>query len=518
MSHHLDELLEGIPVLASRGPLQRSVAGVTIDSRAATEGDVFFALVGQQTDGHRFAAAALARGAGTVVGQNPPPEDLPDGATWVQVADTRTALARAAARVHGDPSASLTLVGVTGTNGKTTVCYLLEALLRAAGAEPGVLGTVSVRYAGRERASALTTPEAPDLQRTFSEMRQAGVTHVAMEVSSHAIDLRRTEACRFAVGVFTNLSRDHLDYHGDLERYGAVKERFLVEDLPAGGRALGAAINLDDPFGRRFAARVAVPVVGYSAGGATEAAVRAESLAVTIDGVTMDVATPRGPLALRSPLVGRHNAENVLAAVAAAEILGLPHEAVRAGIAGLRSVPGRLETVPNDDGIAVAVDYAHTDDALDNVTRALKPLTEGRLVTVFGCGGDRDRTKRPVMGAVAVRNSDLVVVTSDNPRTEDPEAIVRDILPGVLAAGGQPIAEDTLGAATTGVVVEVDRRAAIHLAIAAARPGDTVLIAGKGHEDYQIVGTTKHPFDDREVARDALEARRARSTLGGSRT
>jgi UDP-N-acetylmuramyl-tripeptide synthetase len=508
LSHTLRDLLAGATIGAVRGSLDRPVAGVTIDSRAVAPGDVFFALAGQKQDGYRFAADAVARGAAAVVGERPPPAG-DDGATWVQVADARRLLAPAAARAYDDPSAELTLVGVTGTNGKTTICWLLESLFRAAGRSSGVLGTVSVRYAGRDVPAALTTPEAPELQRTLRAMRDAGVSHVAMEVSSHAIDLGRTAACRFAVGVFTNLTRDHLDWHGDLEAYGSVKERWLVQHLAEGGGARGAAVNLDDPWGRRIAAKLRVPLVGYSARGAVDAAVRATALSVTLDGLALTVETPRGPLALRSPLVGQHNAENVLAAVASAELLGLPHAAVQAGIADLRVVPGRLERVDNDLGFAIAVDYAHTDDALDNVTRALKPLTAGRLITIFGCGGDRDRTKRPLMGGVAVRNSDLVVVTSDNPRTEDPHAIVADILPGVDAAGGARLAPADLPDAARGVVVEVDRRRAIHLAVAAARPGDAVLIAGKGHEDYQVVGTTKHHFDDREVARDALAARAA---------
>ena len=500
----LHEVLSAVDVLDATGNLETHVRHVHIDSRDVRAGDLFVALRGGLADGHEFVDQALAQGAAAVLAMTPAPEDFP--APWIRVADTRDALPHVAAALYRAPSRSLRLVGVTGTNGKTTVGYLLESVIAAAGHDVGVFGTVSVRYSGREVAASLTTPEAHTLQATLRAMVDAGVSHAVMEVSSHAIDQKRAVACHFAAGVFTNLSRDHLDFHGDVESYAAVKEGWLVDDLPEGGLARGAAINLDDEVGRRIAGRLRVPLMGYSRAGHPDAAVRARELSCDIDGIRMSVETPRGVLPIASPLLGHHNAENILATIAAAELLDLPHTAIREGIAELACVPGRLEPVPNRRKFTALVDYAHTDDALDNVTRALQPLKRGRLITVFGCGGDRDRTKRPAMGAVAVRNSDITVVTSDNPRTEDPAAIVRDILPGLTDSDAPELCAGDLDSAERGYFVEVDRRTAIRLAVSAAQPGDTLLVAGKGHEDYQIIGRTKTHFDDREEIAAALAA------------
>ena len=490
------------------GSEEVSISGIAIDSRVVRRGDLFAALPGSHTDGLQYAGAAVAAGAHAVLAQVPPPPSLlplPPHLAWLQADCPRTALAALAAAFFGHPSRSLTLVGVTGTNGKNTVCYLLESIFGAAGFSAGALGTVSVRFAGRERSSPLTTPEAHELQRTLAEMVAAGVTHVAMEVSSHAIEQRRSAHCCFTTGLFTNLSRDHLDYHGDLATYAAAKQRLFDEDLPACA-ARGVTINLDDAVGRAIAASTPLPVVGFTLRpeGPPEAAVRVAELSYDIDGGRIVLATPRGRLALSTPLLGRHNIENVVSAASVCELLDLPHEAVIRGVAALKAVPGRLERIETDNGVAVLVDYAHTDDALANVTQALAPLTRGRLITVFGCGGDRDRTKRPVMGRVAARNSDIMVVTSDNPRTEEPHAIIDEILPGLREAGAAELPWDAIATAARGFVVEVDRRRAIEAAVRIARPGDTVLVAGKGHEDYQIIGHERQHFDDREVLREAL--------------
>ncbi len=496
--------LSEIEFLSSVGDLQVPVANVQIDSREVQPGDLFVALRGGLADGHDYIERAVAHGAVAVLAMETAPADFP--VAWVQVADSRAALPLVAAALHRFPSRDLTLVGVTGTNGKTTVGYLLESVVAAAGRQVGVFGTVSVRFGGKEVAASLTTPEAHSLQSTLRAMVDNGVTHAVMEVSSHAIDQKRTVASHFAAGVFTNLSRDHLDFHGDVASDAAVKERWLVEQLPDGGLARGAAINLDDEVGRRIASRLQVPLMGYSRSGSADAAVRARSLTCDINGICMEVETPRGLLDIKSPLLGRHNAENILATIAASELIDLPHGAIREGVARLTCVPGRLEPVPNDRGFTALVDYAHTDDALDNVTRALQPLKHGRLITLFGCGGDRDRTKRPAMGEVAMRNSDIAIVTSDNPRTENPDAIVADILPGIAPLGADELSAETIADAQRGYLVEVDRRRAIRLAVQAARPGDTLLVAGKGHEDYQIVGRTKTHFDDREEIAAAIAA------------
>ncbi len=476
------------------------VTGVTHDSRAVEPGMIFIAVRGQRVDASTFAGDAVRRGAMAIVSDAPAPEGI--SVPWLPATDVRLAMAELAAAVYGHPSEALTVVGVTGTNGKTTTTYLLAAVFDAAGLPCGRLGTVTVRTGprpGDEIDASHTTPEAPDVQRLLREMVTRGCRACAMEVSSHALVLRRVDALRFSAAIFTNLTRDHLDFHGDMASYFEAKRR-LFDLLPAGAPAI---INIDDPRGAELAARVSRPV---TFGVHKQADVRPEAVQLSLDGLAFQVTTPAGPLAVRSSLVGWPNVYNILGVIATATALGVPREAIEAGLSGLDGVPGRFQVVSGStDDVRVVVDYAHTDDALKNLLETARPLTHGRLITVFGCGGDRDRTKRPLMGAVAARLSDLVVLTSDNPRSEDPARIIEDIRRGI-AAPADPAAPRR---ATTPVLVHVDRRVAIEQAIRASRAGDVILIAGKGHEKTQTIGARTLPFDDVEVARAALSQRRA---------
>ncbi len=476
-----------------------AVTGVTHDSRAVAPGSVFVAIRGEKLDGARFAQEAARRGAAAVVAESPRPEGL--SVPWFAVPDARLALSALAAVFYRRPSDALTVVGVTGTNGKTTSSYLMASIFDAAGRPCGRMSTTTVRVApgpGGENDAAHTTPEASDVQRLLREMADAGCRACAMEVSSHALMLSRVADVRFAAAIFTNLTRDHLDFHGDMQHYFAAKRR-LFDMLPAGAPAI---INLDDPRGAELAAG-RPSVLTYALDRAAD--VRARHLQSTLEGLAFEADTPRGAVAIRSPLVGRPNAFNILGVVAAAVALGLPTEAIEAGIARLERVPGRFQVVSGSaDDVRVIVDYAHTDVALKNVLETARPLTQGRLITVFGCGGDRDRTKRPLMGAVAARLSDFVILTSDNPRTEDPNRILDEIKLG-LAPAPEPGAPPR---SATPWVADVDRRRAIEQAVRAAKPGDLVVVAGKGHEKYQIIGDRTLAFDDVEVAQAALVERR----------
>jgi UDP-N-acetylmuramoyl-L-alanyl-D-glutamate--2,6-diaminopimelate ligase len=501
----LDDLIAATTARApslglARPGVASAVSSVTYDSRQVTRGSLFVALKGHQADGTAFARDAITRGAVAIVAETPAPAGT--AVTWLQVRDARLALAALSASYYGNPSESLVLVGITGTNGKTTTACLLQSVFEAAGIRCGRIGTVGHRIGGREIEAARTTPEAPDLQRMLREMVAEGSGACAMEVSSHALVLRRADFLHFAAAVFTNLTRDHLDFHRDMEDYFQAKRR-LFELLPAG--AFGIA-NLDDPRGAAFAA-AAGQAVTYAID--TPADVRPGPLSLSLDGLAFEVRTPRGRLQVRSPLVGRPNAYNILATVATAVSLDLSAAAIEEGIARLSHVPGRFQVVsePRDD-VRVVIDYAHTDDALRNLLETARPLAQGRVITVFGCGGDRDRTKRPLMGAVAARLSDLVIITSDNPRSEPPERIIEEVIRGI-AVPRDRAARGQSGPKATPYVALVDRRAAIEKAIHDAQPGDLVLVAGKGHEKYQVIGERVLAFDDVEVARSALARRRA---------
>jgi UDP-N-acetylmuramoyl-L-alanyl-D-glutamate--2,6-diaminopimelate ligase len=476
------------------------VSGVVYDSRRATASSVFVALRGLKADGTTFTAQAVERGAAVLVSESARPAGV--STPWVTVQDARLALALLADRFYEHPSGDMPVVGVTGTNGKTTTSYLLASMFDAAGMKAGLLGTVTYRLGAEEREASRTTPEAPDVQRLLREMLQQGCRAAVMEVSSHALALKRVDGMRFAAGVFTNLTRDHLDFHEDMETYFQAKRR-LFELLP--NEAPGI-VNIDDPRGPAVAATCRRPVTFAIA---KPADVTPGPLDITLNGLTFDVRTPRGTVNVVSTLVGRPNVYNILAAAATAMAMDLPLEAIAEGVRSLPGVPGRFEVVSSaEDLITVVVDYAHTDDALRNLLETARPLSPKRLVTVFGCGGDRDRTKRPLMGMVAARLSDVVVITSDNPRSEDPNRIIDEIKRGI------PASSQPAGRAPELRSV-VDRREAIDLAVELSEPGDVVLIAGKGHEKYQQIGDRVLPFDDGEVARAALVRRRKRSSQTG---
>jgi UDP-N-acetylmuramoyl-L-alanyl-D-glutamate--2,6-diaminopimelate ligase len=476
-----------------------AVNGVAYDSRTVSPGTVFVALKGLQADGASYVRDALTRGAIAIFAEVPAPSatTLP----WFQVDDARLALAALASEFFGRPSEQLTLVGITGTNGKTTTSYLLASIFEAAGIKCGRIGTVGYRVGNREFDAARTTPEAPELQRMLRDMVAQGCGACVMEVSSHALSLKRADYLRFASGIFTNLTRDHLDFHGDMEEYFAAKRR-LFELLPDHAVAI---TNADDPRGAQMAAAARRPVT-YAIDAPAD--VKPGSLQFSLDGLSFEARTPRGTLHLRSPLVGRPNAYNILAAAAAAMALDVPFSAIETGINRLASVPGRFQVVsePGDD-VRVVVDYAHTDDALKNLLETARPLASGRVITVFGCGGDRDKTKRPLMGAVAARLSDVVVVTSDNPRSENPDQIIEDIKRGIVLPSDRFL-QNGQGPKGPICLAIADRKLAIERAVKEARPGDLVLVAGKGHEKYQVIGDRTLPFDDVEVARAALAQRR----------
>jgi UDP-N-acetylmuramoyl-L-alanyl-D-glutamate--2,6-diaminopimelate ligase len=394
------------------------------------------------------------------------------------------------------------VVGVTGTNGKTTTTYLLEAILTEAGMAPAVVGTVNYRFGAAVHLAPHTTPEAVELLEQVAQFHAAGARSLVMEVSSHALDQHRADGIRFQVGVFTNLTPEHLDYHGDMDRYFASKLRLFKELLPAnGGRA---AINIDDAYGARLAALLPNAL---TCGRSAQAGIHPEQLAVTLDGIHGVVTTPAGPVRLDSPLLGDYNVENLLGAIGGAVALGLPLPVIERGLAQAAAVPGRLERVDNDRGAVALVDYAHTGDALDRVLQALQALEPARIITVFGCGGDRDPRKRPVMGEVTARRADIAIVTSDNPRTEDPLQIIEQIRGGVVTVHAREWTQaEALAGNGRGYLVIPDRRAAIRFAVSLLRPNDVLLVAGKGHEDYQILGTTRIHFDDREELRNAFAA------------
>lgn len=492
------ELLRGVDGYDLAGDPEQEVAGLAYDSRRVESGFLFVALRGHLQDGHRYLQGAVQRGAVAIVGEEI--GAVEGRAAKVRVPDSRRALSRMALEFYAHPFGGIEVIGITGTNGKTTTTYLLESILLSAGARPGVIGTVNYRFSGKTRPAPVTTPESLDLVRLVREMVDGGATHVIMEVSSHALAQGRTEDCPFRVGVFTNLSRDHLDYHGTMEDYFQAKSRlFRVLKRARAGAPGAAVINLDDPRGRELAEISDTEVITYGLG--EEAGVWADSVSFDRSGIKTRVKTPAGEIWIRSPLIGGFNLYNILASASAALALGVGLEDIAHGIERLRTVPGRLELVENHEGLSLVVDYAHTPDALLKALRALRPYVQGRLITVFGCGGDRDRGKRPEMGRVAGEESDLVFITSDNPRSEDPQAILMQIEEGIrktrLREIEWPPHDEALKA---GYVMEVDRRKAIRSAVSAAGKEDLVLIAGKGHEDYQIIGSERRPFDDRVEA------------------
>ena len=472
----LDALVAALAPRVVLGAAGIQVRELAYDTRAVRPGTLFFCVPGARADGHDFAPAAVAAGASALVVERPLELDVPQ----LVVSHARGAMAVAADAFFKHPSHELEVAGVTGTNGKTTTAYLLHSILEAARRRPGLLGNIERRVGGVSEPSGLNTPEAIDLQRLLRRMVDAGDRSCALEASSHASTLRRLDRVRFAVLVFTNLTQDHLDFHGSMERYFQAKKRLFLE-----GEVRAAAVNVDDAYGRRLAQELRIDTTTF--GCSQEADVRAQGVEVLPTGIRMRV----DGVEVRTSLRGRFNVENVLAAYVAATLLGIDGPTVAAGIAGLSGVPGRLEAVEEGQGFTVLVDYAHTPDSLSRVLGAARELASGSLVCVFGCGGDRDRGKRPLMGRVAAELADRAVVTSDNPRSEEPLAIIDEVLAG-----------DESGR----LEVEPDRRAAIVRALEGAEAGDVVVIAGKGHETGQEIGGETLPFDDRAVAREALGA------------
>jgi UDP-N-acetylmuramoyl-L-alanyl-D-glutamate--2,6-diaminopimelate ligase len=482
------------------------VEDIVTDSRQAHPGAVFVAVPGAITDGHRFIAAAIERGASALIVENP--ATVPDGVPYIVMRDIRRKIGPLAARFFGDPSRHLHVVGITGTNGKTSTTYIGEAMLTAAGYSVGVIGTINYRFAGQVIPAPTTTPGPVELQRLLAQMRVAGVTHVLMEVSSHALDQFRVDGTYIDCAVFTNLTRDHLDYHESMAAYLAAKRRLFTDLLCADdANSPTAIVNGDDPAHEEMVAGLKQRVWRFSLNKDSHADIHVRHIRVDLSGTQLELSALGHVITIHSPLIGEHNAQNLMQALAIGLSYGLDLDTVAAGVRQCTNIPGRLERVADPHGIHVFVDYSHTPDALEKVAVVLNRLKgAGRQIIVVGCGGDRDRGKRPLMGEVAGRLGDMVIVTSDNPRTEYPQAILAEIEPGVIKAGKRKrtVSETKVLKACEFAVIE-SRRGAIRLAIRSAQPGDAILIAGKGHEDYQIIGTVKHHFDDREEALLALE-------------
>jgi UDP-N-acetylmuramoyl-L-alanyl-D-glutamate--2,6-diaminopimelate ligase len=485
---NLGEILSGAAPIEPLAPelAQTPVSAIEYDSRRVSPQSLFFAFPGSKADGREFAGDALARGAVAVVSESAAPPDL--AARWIQVAHGRQALSLAARNFYGRPDERLSLTGITGTNGKTTTAYLIDSVLRAAGKTTAMIGTIEYHLAGRVLKAVNTTPESLDLMRLFRDLESAGGTHVTMEVSSHALALGRVYGLNFHTTVFTNLTRDHLDFHGDMESYFAAKQLLFAGAGGAPPRV--AVLNRDDEWARRIKVHPRTEVIWYGLG--PEAALRPRHIASGFGGLRFDLGFGKQRFLIESPLIGKINVYNILAACATGLSYGLSAEAIARGIADLKAVPGRFERVDEGQPFVVVVDYAHTDDALRNVIAVARGLEPKRVITLFGCGGDRDRAKRPLMGQAAAEASDFVVLTSDNPRTEDPLAIMNDALVGIRRVDVPH-------------VVEPDRQAAIRRALKEAREGDIVILAGKGHETYQVLKDKTIDFDDRAVAREVLK-------------
>ncbi len=503
-SMRLDEVIRGIAITDRRGRFDAEVTSITADSRAVTPGALFVAVRGLEHDGHRFIRDAVKRGAKAVLSEHWPDNVDTDEVrpAVVLVPNSRKALALAAANYYGQPSRRLLVAAVTGTNGKTTVTYVLESIIRAASKKVGVIGSVECRYAGHREPVSHTTPDAVMLEAQMAKMVEHGVTHLAMEVSSHALDQQRVVGLHFKVAGFTNLSQDHLDYHKTLDAYFEAKARLFSECLRK-SRARGrmAVVNVDDPHGIKILERWGGKALRVSLDPDADADVVALEADYDVTGTKAKVRTSKGLLDIQTCLVGEHNLSNVLVALGMALAMGFSKARIVRGLSALERVPGRLEQVPDEQGRKVFVDYAHTPDALEKTLQAVRAVTKGRLFVVFGCGGDRDREKRPLMGKAVAAYADVAVVTNDNPRTEDPATIAAAVQEG-LEEGGFSLAD--AGPEPKQYRVELDRRAAIRSAVDWMGTDDVLIIAGKGHEDYQILGQKKHRFDDREEARRIL--------------
>lgn len=481
----LSDVLANVPGLNIHGNSEEIIRGISYASKTVRPGDLFAALKGERADGYDFVGEAVGRGAVAILSER----ELPDHVqkTWVQVASPRKALALCASNFFGHPSEKLKLVGITGTKGKTTITYILEEILKTAGLNVGVIGTISYRSPGIQLEAERTTPEAPDLQRMMREMVDSGVTHCVMEVSSHSLELDRVTGIDFDVAVFTNLSGEHLDYHKTMDKYFESKKK-LFQIL---SREKMAVINCDDPWGEKLLSALKMDSLTY--GTAPTATVRAEDFSFSQEGLEMTVKYGGGRISVASCLLGKPNMYNILASIASAQVLNVPAHAITEGIATLKGVPGRFEKIDNALGYNIFVDYAHTDDALKNLLETTKELNYGRIILVVGAGGDRDRQKRPRMGEVAGLHADWTILTSDNPRTEDPMAILRDIEEGIKNTGPDKYE------------LEPDRKLAIQKALTLAKNGDCILVAGKGHEGYQVLKDTVIPFNDADVIRNIIK-------------
>jgi UDP-N-acetylmuramoyl-L-alanyl-D-glutamate--2,6-diaminopimelate ligase len=509
----LTNLLEGVEIRRITGETLKEIEGIAYHSHRVEKGFLFAAIRGMEVDGHQFIGEAIQKGAEAVLLEEE--REIPNR-TMIFVSNSRQALARISSNFYGNPSSQVSLIGITGTNGKTTTTYLLESILKRAGGSVGVIGTVNYRFGQRKTQAANTTPESLDLQRILWEMVREGVSHVIMEVSSHGLDLDRVFGCQFDGVIFTNLTSEHLDYHKTIKQYFESKKRLFSDFLMRSHKSKRFAVtNHDDPRGEDIVAGIALPVIRYGQNSSCD--VSADQVRSNFDGLSCRIKTPKGEFQVHSKLVGGFNLYNILAAAATGIAMDIPLETLKDGVESLDGVPGRFEKVENRKGIHLVVDYAHTPDALERALSGARAIIEGsvrghfqraeKIITVFGCGGDRDRTKRPLMGEVAGRYSDLAIVTSDNPRTEDPLAIIDEVEKGLKSIPLEELHQDEINSwrSKRGYLKIPDRREAIRMAIQLARPKDTVLIAGKGHEDYQIIGKKRFPFDDRVEAKKALE-------------
>jgi UDP-N-acetylmuramoyl-L-alanyl-D-glutamate--2,6-diaminopimelate ligase len=505
----LRKLLEGVEIKRITGETLREIEGIAYHSKQVGKGFLFAAIHGLELDGHQFIGEAIQRGAEVVVLEK---EQEIFNRAMILVPNSRQALAKISSNFYGDPSSQVKLVGITGTNGKTTTAYLLESIFKKAGYAVGVIGTINYRFGKKTASAPNTTPGSLDLQRILWEMAREGVSHVIMEVSSHGLDLDRVFGCQFDSVIFTNFTSEHLDYHKTLKQYFESKKK-LFSDILMKSRKTGrfAVTNHDDPKGEEIVNGIDLPIIRYGLGPSCD--ISADQMISTFEGLSCQIKTPKGDFPIHSKLIGGFNLYNILAAVSTGMAMDIPLRTLKDGVEELKGVPGRFERVENRRGIQVIVDYAHTHDALERVLSGLKnilrsgPQSDGKIITVFGCGGDRDRTKRPLMGEVTGRFSDLTILTSDNPRTEDPLAIMDEVEKGFKSLPLRELSRDEIGSwrSRKGYIKIPDRRGAIQMAIRLAKPLDTILIAGKGHEDYQIIGKKKFPFDDRIEARKALE-------------
>jgi UDP-N-acetylmuramoyl-L-alanyl-D-glutamate--2,6-diaminopimelate ligase len=481
----LRTVLEQIPGIIPEGIADIPIGGIAYDSRQVRKGDLFVAIRGEKADGAGFVKQAVQRGAVAVAAEGA--VEAAGDAVYLAVPDARKFLADFSRIFYGDPASKMRLAAVTGTNGKTTTTYLLHSIFSRAGIRSCLAGTIEMKTASRRFESRHTTPEASDLMHFLQTAFEEGCTHGALEISSHSLVLRRVFGMKFETGIFMNLTPEHLDFHKTMEDYFVAKKMLFLPDN--GNRLASAVLNMDDPFGKKLADVFQSRVLGF--GFSNDAEIHVLENKIRSDGTDIRIATPAGELALRTSLAGRHNAYNIMAATGAAICLDIGLEAIRTGIESLEKVPGRFERIDAGQDFAVIVDYAHSPDALENLLNLVSELPHRRILTVFGCGGDRDRSKRPVMGSISARKSDLSIITSDNPRSEDPLDIIQDIVAGMRQSGGN-------------YSIVPDRREAIRQAVSAARKNDIVVIAGKGHEDYQIIGTSRNPFDDRQVALEMI--------------